>query len=215
MTDELRRLLDERGVKWFPIAWNPKRETFYHAANGVGFCADEYTDGVKIYTDATITPEQAVEATMGPRITGDTSDGYHTFNELYHHRAVLFSVIVRDHNELAWKSKLHHDGTMYDGMFIVGIETPNGQATYHYDVDPYWDIFDCEELERAPEWDGHSPDDAIERISKLGTRECSYEIAAFGDGKAWFQCSECGGMASADHDPPKYCPHCGCKVKED
>ena len=44
MTDELRRLLDERGVKWFPIAWNPKRETFYHAANGVGFCADEYTD---------------------------------------------------------------------------------------------------------------------------------------------------------------------------
>ena len=215
ITDELRRLLDERGVKWFPIAWNPKRETFYHAANGVGFCADEYTDGVKIYTDATITPEQAVEATMGPRITGDTSDGYHTFNELYHHRAVLFSVIVRDHNELAWKSKLHHDGTMYDGMFIVGIETPNGQATYHYDVDPYWDIFDCEELERAPEWDGHSPDDAIERISKLGTRECSYEIAAFGDGKAWFQCSECGGMASADHDPPKYCPHCGCKVKED
>ena len=27
-------------------------------------------------------------------IDGNTSDGYHTFNELYHHRAVLFSVIV-------------------------------------------------------------------------------------------------------------------------
>ena len=64
-TDELRRMLDERGVKWMPVAWSPKRETFYHAANGVGFCADEYTDGVKIYTDATITPEQAVEATLG------------------------------------------------------------------------------------------------------------------------------------------------------
>ena len=64
-TDELRAMLDKRGVKWLPIAWNPKRETFYHAANGVGFCADEYTDGVKIYTDATITPEQAVEATLG------------------------------------------------------------------------------------------------------------------------------------------------------
>ena len=64
-TNEFRRLLDERGVKWIPVAWNPKRETFYHAANGVGFCADEYTDGVKIYTDATITPEQAVEATLG------------------------------------------------------------------------------------------------------------------------------------------------------
>ena len=105
----------------------------------------------------------------GPRITGDTSDGYHTFNELYHHRAVLFSVIVRDHQELAWKSKLHHDGTMYDGMFIVGIDTPNGQATYHYAIDPYWEMFDCKELERAPEWDGHSPDDSIERISTLGS----------------------------------------------
>jgi len=50
-----------------PVAWNPKRETFYHAANGVGFCADEYTDGVRIYADATITPEQAIEATLGPR----------------------------------------------------------------------------------------------------------------------------------------------------
>jgi rubrerythrin len=58
-------MLDERGVKWIPVAWNPKRETFYHAANGVGFCADEYTDGVKIYTDATITPEQAIAATLG------------------------------------------------------------------------------------------------------------------------------------------------------
>ena len=64
-TERVRELLDERGVKWMPVAWNPKRETFYHAANGVGFCADEYTDGVKIYTDATITPEQAVAATMG------------------------------------------------------------------------------------------------------------------------------------------------------
>ena len=26
-------------------------------------------------------------------VTGSTSDGYHTFDELYHHRAVLFSVI--------------------------------------------------------------------------------------------------------------------------
>ena len=58
-------------------------------------------------------------------ITGETSDGYHTFNELYHHRAVLFSVIVANYPDRAWKSKKHHDGTMYDGMFIVGIDTPD------------------------------------------------------------------------------------------
>lgn len=104
-------------------------------------------------------------------ITGETSDGYHTFNELYHHRAVLFSVVVANYPERAWKSKKHHDGTMFDGMFIVGIDTPTGQATYHYDIDPYWDMFDCKVLENAPEWDGHSSAQAIERVGKLKAQE--------------------------------------------
>ena len=104
---------------------------------------------------------------LGGEINGDTSDGYHTFNELYHHRAVLFSVVVAANSGRAWKSKLHHDGTMYEGMFIVGVDTLQGQATYHYDVEPYWDMFWCKELERAPEWDGHTSDDAIERIGSL------------------------------------------------
>ena len=98
---------------------------------------------------------------------GDLSDGYHTFNELYHHRAILFSVICNVFKNRAWKSKKHHDGTMYDGMFIVGIDTPKGQATYHYDIDPYWDMFQVKELPNAPEWDGHTPDEAINRISTL------------------------------------------------
>ena len=100
-------------------------------------------------------------------INGDTSDGYHTFNELYHHRAVLFSVIVRLFHARAWKSKQHDDGSMYAGMFIVGIETPDGQATYHYDIEPYWDMFECRELDKAPKWDKHTPQQAIERIGKL------------------------------------------------
>jgi hypothetical protein len=102
---------------------------------------------------------------------GDLSDGYHTFNELYHHRAVLFSVICNHNPNLAWKAKAHHDGTMYDGMFIVGIQTPEGQATYHYDIEPYWDYFLVKELDKAPEWDGHSPKDAIERIQHFGVVE--------------------------------------------
>lgn len=101
---------------------------------------------------------------------GKVSDGYHTFDELYHHRAILFSVICNTHKDIAWKSKEHHDPNqpMYDGMFIVGINTPEGQATYHYDIEPYWDMFHVQELERAPEWDGHTPDEAIRRIGLLG-----------------------------------------------
>jgi hypothetical protein len=102
-----------------------------------------------------------------PDNIGDFTDGYHTFNELYHHRAVLFSVICNMMPDKAWKSKLHDTGDMFDGMFIVGIETPEGQATYHYDINPYWDMFKVKELERAPKWDGHTPDEAIARIGKL------------------------------------------------
>lgn len=98
---------------------------------------------------------------------GEVSDGYHTFNELYHHRAVLFSVICNMMPDKAWKSKLHNTGDMFKGMFIVGIETPQGQATYHYDIDPYWDMFKVKELEKAPMWDGHTPTDAINRIASL------------------------------------------------
>lgn len=98
---------------------------------------------------------------------GDVSDGYHTFNELYHHRAILFSVICNQNKDIAWKSKSHHDGTMYANMFIVGIDTPEGQATYHYDVNPYWDIFHVKALDIAPIWDGHTPEQAINRIITL------------------------------------------------
>lgn len=117
-------------------------------------------------TDISTIVDLAVLKKQEP-ITGETSDGYHTFNELYHHRAVLFSVIVANYPDMAWKSKKHHDGTMYDNMFIVGIDTPDGQATYHYDVDPYWDMFKCRVLDNAPEFDGHTPAQAIERIGRL------------------------------------------------
>lgn len=101
------------------------------------------------------------------QVTGEASDGYHTFNELYRHRAILFAALCRCYPEFAWKSRKHHDGTMYDGMFICGIHTENGDATYHYDIDPYWEIFECGELESAPEWDGHTPEIALERLGQL------------------------------------------------
>lgn len=112
-------------------------------------------------------PALEIKLNKKTTINGETSDGYHTFNELYHHRAVLFSVICNSHPSLAWKSKHHSDGTMFDGMFIVGIQTPEGQATYHYNIIPYWEMFNVKELEFSPEWDGHTPDEAISRISSL------------------------------------------------
>lgn len=92
------------------------------------------------------------------------SDGYHTFEELYYHRMMLFAVICNQNKNKAWKSWKHYDGTMFDGMYIVGIETDEGQYTYHYNAE-YWDIFDVKELPSAPEWDGHQPKDITRLLS--------------------------------------------------
>lgn len=108
------------------------------------------------------------EKDLGNISTKDISDGYHTFGELYHHRAVLFAIICNQNKDKAWKSYKHDDGSMFDGgMFIVGIETPDGQYTYHYHVDPYWDMFEVKELDFAPKWDGHKPSDITRLFSLL------------------------------------------------
>ena len=177
--------------------------------------------GVQVAKDKVRTVAKCVNAvhllpTVEHVITGDTSDGYHTFNELYHHRAVLFSVIVKAFQEKAWKARLHHDGTMYDGMFIVGIDTPEGQASYHYDIDPYWDMFECRELERAPEWDGHTPAQAIERIGKLEPVQHRRWIQSK-TVPSYHYCSRCGVPQKMEKSCniyvlKPYCPYCGSKM---
>ena len=108
------------------------------------------------------------EEELGVVDTNNISDGCHTFRELYDHRAKPFSIICNQDfiREDAWKSKLHDDGTMFDGYFIVGINTPKGQATYHYEM-KYWDYFHIKELHKAPKWDGHTPNETIERLLSL------------------------------------------------
>ena len=95
---------------------------------------------------------------------GEMSDGSHTFNELYHHRMVLFSLFCNSHKDIAWKSWKHDDGTMYDDYFIVGVTTPEGDYSYHYHKSN-WDYFDVKELPNAPKYDGHKPSDIMRLYS--------------------------------------------------
>lgn len=101
---------------------------------------------------------------MEIEINGNTSDGYHTFNELYYHRMVLFSIICNTYKEKSWKSKLHDDGTMFPNYFIVGVTTEEGNFTYHYHMDD-WDKFNIKELPNAPVWDGHTSKDITRLLS--------------------------------------------------
>lgn len=97
------------------------------------------------------------------------SDGHHTFRDLYFQRMFLTKIIAESYPNAAWKSKLHHDGTMFNGDFIVGFTTPAGQYSYHYKLE-YWTMFNITELEHAPEYDGHKPEDIDRLLSLIPTK---------------------------------------------
>ena len=99
--------------------------------------------------------------------SGEASDGYHTFNELYDFRREYNAALVNSGVWKAHKSHRHHSGELCfgGGWFIVMIETPFGQISNHYE-NKYWDEFHCEEKEFADEWDGHTEKDVIERLMK-------------------------------------------------
>lgn len=64
-TDELRRMLDERGVKWCPSAWDRSTETYWKTADGNGCLATQGETKLRLSFADYLTPEQAIEATLG------------------------------------------------------------------------------------------------------------------------------------------------------
>jgi len=104
---------------------------------------------------------------MVSEINGQTSDGYHTFDELYRCRMLLAAALLNlwaalDKGEV-YKSRLHHDGTMFDGMFKVAAQLPTGEISYHFEAE-HWDLFQIPERDRADEWDGHTAVDVADRL---------------------------------------------------
>src|SRR5215471_4722869 len=102
----------------------------------------------------------------------NVGDAYHTLHDLYQHRlalnVALFKLINRNILYLrVGKSKLHYDGTMFDGdYFVVFVDSGNGkdQVTYHYNL-KHWDEFKIPEYECVPfPYDGHTSNDTIKRL---------------------------------------------------
>lgn len=104
--------------------------------------------------------EEAAILASGNR--GELSDGYHTFNDLYKHRIMLFITLASMcAYENAKVYRFHH----YEGWFCLGIETSLGQISYHI-PESQWDLCAFAE-ERQPEFDGHTGEDVLERLRKL------------------------------------------------
>lgn len=114
-------------------------------------------------------------------IRSNYSDGYHTFKELYDHRITLFIALCKclhfDENQVeddgsscVWKSKKHSDGELTFGgtWFVLGINKEAGrQMTYHLPMSEWDNCSFATELETAPEWDGHSSADVLQRLKAV------------------------------------------------
>lgn len=102
-------------------------------------------------------------------VKGEVTDRYHTFDELYAHRSALFVALMMSHPGISWMADKHDDGTTIEGFFIVGMNLPTGQVTYHLKRDPWFDIIKkgaslITHVTQAPRWDGHTSDEVIERL---------------------------------------------------
>lgn len=103
--------------------------------------------------------------------TKDTSDGHHTFEELYDYR-----MLYNAHAAHGWlatginvvKSWRHSDGEecFGGGWFIVTAELPTGQVSNHY-REQYWDLFHVPEVFTPPAYDGHTPEVAARRMRDM------------------------------------------------
>ena len=100
-----------------------------------------------------------------PCDSGKVSDGYHTFDELYEHRHMLFLNLM-DHHE-SWYSRFHFDGSTMLGWFIAGIELPGGKTITYHLPDKHLDLaarVATTYLDKSPPWDGHTSNDVLQRL---------------------------------------------------
>lgn len=181
---------------------------------------------LKMAANAVLDNAPRVDAVEIPKTgIGDLSDGYHTFNGLYYQRLILFSALVKAHKDCAWKSYKHDDGELCfgGGWFIVGIDTPEGSYTYHYE-NQYFDLFDCIELPAGKPWDGHAEEDVV-RLLSLQSKDAEVvhgrwiehedmiESYLADCTEVFYECSACGGKQVIGETP--YCPNCGEKMDGD
>lgn len=101
-------------------------------------------------------------------INENTSDGYHTFKELYEYRllynAAFFNQLL-DTDIVVFKSKKDYEGKdcFGGGWFVVMAYLPTGQISNHYEMKD-WDLFKIPQFVTADEWDGHTPAEAAKRL---------------------------------------------------
>jgi hypothetical protein len=107
------------------------------------------------------------------------SDGFHTMSEHYDHRHSLCLALMHSMPEHWWFSRRHYEGELCFGdgrWFVVGCLLPNTKVeqreiSYHLPI-RLWEAAQAtgaRELERGLPWDGHTPEDVVNRLREWAT----------------------------------------------
>lgn len=130
--------------------------------------------GVSDRVEAAFAALTAQNAALGVEVER-LSDEHHTMAELYEHRHGLFCALVRD-NPTAWKSRKHSDGEpcFGGGWFVCGVylRATGKLVTYHL-PDEWWERCQAFEMATAPEWDGHTSADVLDRLKEESAAQMS------------------------------------------
>ena len=93
----------------------------------------------------------------------DVSDGYHTIDELYDHRCLLFALLcLQMKGQVFYKMDVNSPG-----WFILYLETKYGQISYHLKDVFLPAIQSVAVYDADHSWDGHTSEDVLNRMNQL------------------------------------------------
>lgn len=125
-------------------------------------------------TDQDLTYIQSLINRVDEDVRGKLSDGYHTYDDLYAHRAALWKVLIKHllisgiNGIKVYKCLNHYDGTKYPGWFLSLVVLPSGeQLSYHLPMEEFKSTCGVSCKNSPVKFDGHSSKDVLKRLSLL------------------------------------------------
>ena len=191
-TDELRRLLDERGVEYETDDRNGLRETIW-----CGTVVFQLSPTAKM--TMIVTPEQAIAATLGSEFNPDGLP--------------VGLAISDDGNLLNWR------GENYVKQSTLGSGTLTAEQVRECVKTVYLEGYSDGSVSRGAHIDEIDWQAIADELNNRAERTCKWELEHSGTLYDKWRCSKCGYLfvePRCDQGytdlEPNYCPSCGCKV---
>lgn len=109
---------------------------------------------------------------------GDISDGYHTFEELYQHRHLLYLSLCIKYREYCYYTFTNADGSSWEDWFLLVLNHPKiKQISYHLPIElvDFCTIVNIEFRNKCDDYDGYTSNDVLDRLEDLVAIElCAY-----------------------------------------